>query len=103
MKTKAKAENMKTLYMQIDKDEKRRKGKRFFRNLYEGFIGYLGLLIWIGVVAGVVFLGYLFLPGLWTHLADRFGLNDGAIEAPKDGDSAIVPEGEELRPGMSRQ
>lgn len=103
MKTKAKAENMKTLYMQIDKEEKRRKGKRFFRNLFEGIVGYLGLIIWIVVVAGLLFLAYLFLPQVWDSAAARFGLDASEAVESQDGDAATAPGKGDLRPGMSRQ
>jgi len=104
LKTKAKAENMKTLYMQIDKEEKRRKGKRFFRNLYEGVVGYLGLIIWITIVSVVLYLGYLFLPQAWNALASRVGLESSA-DAVKDEEKALElpPEDGDLRPGQSRK
>lgn len=104
LKTKAKAEDMKTLYSQIDKEEKRRKGKRFFRNLFEGTVGYLGLIIWLAVVAGVLFLGYTFLPLAWDMVAKKTGL-DSSSEAVNPQEEALELPSEEgsLNPGQYRQ
>jgi serine/threonine protein kinase len=102
LETKVKAENMKTLYMQIDKEEKRRKGKRFFRNLLEGIVGYLGLVVWIAVIFVVVFLGYVFVPHVWNSLATSMGLESSADSVEEEEAFEFPPEDIELRPGQSR-
>ena len=74
VKAKVKANDMKSLYTQIDKAEKRRHSKRFFRNLMEGTLGYFGLLIWLVVLCAVIYGGYLAVQFLPNFFAEKLGV-----------------------------
>ncbi|HSG72731.1 MAG TPA: serine/threonine-protein kinase [Planctomycetaceae bacterium] len=62
--TKKKADErspgMKDVYDKLDRQEKRRKKFRFLRDWLDGLKGGVGLLIWLAIVAGVIFAAWKF-------------------------------------------
>jgi serine/threonine-protein kinase len=62
--TKKKADQrspgMKDVYDKLDRQEKRRKKFRFLRDWLDGLKGGVGLIIWLGIVGGVLFAAWKF-------------------------------------------
>ncbi|MBA4032954.1 MAG: serine/threonine protein kinase [Planctomyces sp.] len=57
-----KGRDMKSLYAQIDKQERWRKFTRKIKAALSGALGWVSLLIWLGLVAGAVYGIYLLIP-----------------------------------------
>jgi eukaryotic-like serine/threonine-protein kinase len=51
---------MKDVYAKLDRQEQRRKKFRFLRDWLDGLKGGVGLLIWLGIVGGVIFAAWKF-------------------------------------------
>jgi serine/threonine-protein kinase len=71
-KANRKAEKFKSFYAQIDKEEKRRQRWRWLHNMFLSAGGFVGFLLWIAVVMGVL-VGLYYL-GVWLVpiLRDKF-------------------------------
>jgi len=70
-----KKENMQSLYQKIDRQHSRRKWWRLLDNIKDGTLGWVSLVVWLAIVAGVGYGLYLFVPMIWKMIADQFGLN----------------------------
>ncbi|WP_339733722.1 serine/threonine-protein kinase [uncultured Gimesia sp.] len=74
-KADARATNMEDKIKEISHDYDRRNRRRFFKNLAEGTWGWITLIIYLGVIAGICYLGYLFIPELWRWIAVKLNLS----------------------------
>lgn len=62
----ARKQDMKSLYKQVEKDQKKRSRWRWIRNKFRALVGTLGLIIWLALIAGVVILIWIFGEGAWN-------------------------------------
>jgi len=74
-KADARAMNMEDKMKEISRDYDRRHRRRFFKNLAEGTWGWITLILYLGVIAGICYLGYLFVPELWRWIAEKLNLS----------------------------
>lgn len=74
-KADARAMNMEDKIKEISRDYDRRDRRRFFKNLAEGTWGWITLIIYLGIIAGICYLGYLFIPELWRWIAVKLNLS----------------------------
>ena len=74
-KADARAMNMEDKIKEISLDYDRRHRRRFFKNLAEGTWGWITLILYLGVIAGICYLGYLFVPELWRWIAEKLNLS----------------------------
>tara|TARA_R110002095_G_scaffold158832_3_gene137701 strand:- start:2923 stop:4389 length:1467 start_codon:yes stop_codon:yes gene_type:complete len=74
-KADARAVNMEDKIKEISRDYDRRHRRRFFKNLAEGTWGWITLVIYLGVIAGICYLGYLYIPELWRWVAVKLNLS----------------------------
>lgn len=74
-KADARAMNMEDKINEISRDYDRRHRRRFFKNLMEGTWGWISLIVYLGVIAGICYLGYLFVPELWRWIAEKLNLS----------------------------
>lgn len=74
-KADARAMNMEDKIKEISRDYDRRNRRRFFKNLAEGTWGWITLIIYLGIIAGICYLGYLFIPELWRWIAVKLNLS----------------------------
>ncbi|MFH1302426.1 MAG: serine/threonine-protein kinase [Planctomycetota bacterium] len=74
-KADARAVNMEDKIKEISRDYDRRHRRRFFKNLAEGTWGWMSLIIYLGVIAGLCYLGYLYIPELWRWIAVKLNLS----------------------------
>ncbi|QDU08442.1 serine/threonine protein kinase [Gimesia aquarii] len=74
-KADARAMNMEDKIKEISRDYDHRNRRRFFKNLAEGTWGWITLIIYLGVIAGICYLGYLFIPELWRWIAVKLNLS----------------------------
>tara|TARA_R110002111_G_scaffold256979_3_gene324732 strand:+ start:61472 stop:62938 length:1467 start_codon:yes stop_codon:yes gene_type:complete len=74
-KADARAINMEDKIKEISRDYDRRHRRRFFKNLAEGTWGWITLIIYLGVIAGICYLGYLYIPELWRWVAVKLNLS----------------------------
>jgi serine/threonine protein kinase len=63
-----KGRDMKSLYAQIDRQERWRKFTRKIRAALSGALGWVSLLIWLGLIAGAIYGVYLLLPLLRQNI-----------------------------------
>lgn len=61
----ARKQDMKSLYKQVEKDQKSRSRWRWIRNKFRALVGTVGLLIWLAVVAGVLGLAWYYGQSIW--------------------------------------
>ncbi|MEP3479054.1 MAG: serine/threonine-protein kinase [Fuerstiella sp.] len=66
----ARKQDMKSLYKQVEKDQKSRSRWRWIRNKFRALVGTVGLVIWLAVIAGVVGLAWYYGQGLWQWLGE---------------------------------
>jgi serine/threonine-protein kinase len=73
-KAERKAEKFKALYEKIDKEEKSRLRWRWFHNLTLRAGGFVGFILWLVIIAAVLF-GLYYVATTWAipALAERFG------------------------------
>jgi len=74
-KADARAVNMEDKIKEISRDYDRRHRRRFFKNLAEGTWGWVTLILYLGAIAGICYLGYLFVPELWRWIAEKLNLS----------------------------
>lgn len=76
----ARKQDMKSLYKQVEKDQKSRSRWRWIRNKFRALVGTVGLLIWLAVVAAVVGIGLYFSQSIWdwvgSSVQDLMGDSD---------------------------
>ncbi len=75
-RAQARSVNMQDMYETIDREEKGRLRKRFFRKKAEGALGYLSLLLWLALIAGIGYGLYVVVPMGYAWAADHIGLNE---------------------------
>jgi eukaryotic-like serine/threonine-protein kinase len=54
----ARSQNMRDMYQKLDKQERKRQKWRWFKSLTQGVFGWFGLLIYLTIVAAVLYGGY---------------------------------------------
>jgi serine/threonine protein kinase len=54
-----KTAKLRDFYQNIDQQEKSRQRRRWFGNMFRGAVGYAGFLVYLAIILGVIFLGYL--------------------------------------------
>ena len=74
-KADARATNMQDKINEISRDYDRRNRRRFFKNLAEGTWGWITLIIYLGIIAGICFLAYRYIPELWRWIAVKLNLS----------------------------
>lgn len=74
-KADARAMNMEEKINEISRDYDRRNRRRFFKNLAEGTWGWISLILYLAVIAGIGFLAVKFVPVLWRWIADMLNLS----------------------------
>ncbi len=73
-KADARAMNMEEKINEISRDYDRRNRRRFFKNLAEGTWGWITLIVYLAVIAGIGFLAVQFVPVLWQWIAEKLNL-----------------------------
>lgn len=73
-KADARATNMEDKIKQISHDYDRRNRRRFFKNLVEGTFGWISLVVYLAVIAGIGWLGVIFVPEIWRWIAEKMNL-----------------------------
>lgn len=76
-------------YEKLAKQYERRKWWQSLRRLVDGTLGFVGLLIWLAVIAAVCGALYFVIPMLFDKVADGIGLEDPNAPPP-----AVAPENE---------
>lgn len=66
----ARKQDMKSLYQQVEKDQKKRSRWRWVRNKLGAMVGTVGLILWLAVIAAVVGLLYYFGGQIWTYVGE---------------------------------
>ncbi len=74
----ARGVNMKEMYAKIEKEQKRRKIFRWIREKVEGTLGGIGFILYLAVIAAVLYGVYWIFPHAWAFAASKIGL-----DAPK--------------------
>ncbi|HAD57931.1 MAG TPA: hypothetical protein DCG12_01625, partial [Planctomycetaceae bacterium] len=69
--TQVRKEDMKSLYQQVEKDEKKRLQWRWVRNKFRSMVGAAGLVVWIAAILGVLGLGYLLFKESFVGLGEK--------------------------------
>lgn len=64
-------EDMKSLYKQVEKDEKKRVRWRWLKNKFRGLMGGVGLIIWLAVIAGLTVVVFMFGRGVFEYLGEK--------------------------------
>ena len=67
--------NLAAEYEKLAKQYERRKWWQYLKRLVDGTLGFVGLLIWLGLIAGLGALIYFLYPIVMTYLANQAGLN----------------------------
>ena len=67
-----KKQDMKSLYKQVEKAEKRRYRWRWVTNKFRSMVGAVGLLVWIAVIVIVFGLAFVFGKAGFHWLGDQF-------------------------------
>ncbi len=81
----ARAGNMQEMYAKIEKEQKKRKIFRWFRDQVEGALGGVGFILYLAMIAGVVYGIYWIFPHIMQFIATRTGFDkDGATKAPEN-------------------
>lgn len=79
----ARKQDMKSLYKQVEKDQKKRGLRRWIRNKIRALVGTVGLLIWLAIIAGVIGLAWYFGQGIWESVGksvkDLMGGSDAGM------------------------
>ena len=69
------AGNMKEMYAQIEKEQKRRKIFRWIRDKVEGALGGVGFIVYLAVICGAIYGAYLAFPWVMKFAATQMGLD----------------------------
>ena len=64
-------EDMKSLYKQVERDEKKRVRWRWFKNKLRGLVGAASLVVWLAVIAGVVAFFAFFGKQIFVYLGEQ--------------------------------
>lgn len=67
----ARKQDMKSLYQQVEKDQKKRNRWRWISNKFRAFVGAAGLIVRLAVVAGVLLLAWIFGAGAWNWVGQN--------------------------------
>lgn len=66
-----KKEDMKSLYKQVERDQKRHNRWRWVTNKFRGFVGMISLVIWLAVIGVVIWLAATFGKELFIYLGQK--------------------------------
>jgi len=77
---KMKNQDMKSLYQQVEKDEKSRNRWRSVKNKFRGMVGAMSLLIWLALVGGLLFVLFQFGGELIKYVGDHVANMMGSSE-----------------------
>ena len=81
----ARAGNMKEMYAKIEKEQRRRKIWRWFRNKIEGALGGIGFILYLALIAAVIYGVYLAFPPAFKFVAKQLGLQKAEeVKAPEN-------------------
>lgn len=61
-------EDMKSLYKQVERDEKKRVRWRWFTNKLRAMVGAVGLMIWLAIIGAVVAIALIFGQQIWNYV-----------------------------------
>lgn len=79
----ARKQDMKSLYKQVEKDQKKRSRWRWVRNKFRALVGTVGLVIWLAIIAGVIGLAWYFSQSIWEWVGgsvrDLMGGSDAGM------------------------
>lgn len=64
-------EDMKNLYKQVERDEKKRVRWRWFKNKLRAMVGAVGLMIWLAIIGAVLILGWIFGKQIWQSVGSH--------------------------------
>ncbi len=93
------AGNMKEMYAQIEKEQKRRKIFRWIRDQVEGALGGVGFIIYIAVICAVIYGAYLAFPFVLKFAAMQMGLDKvGETTKAKENPAATPPKSDAPNP-----
>lgn len=87
-----KAGDMKSMYAQIDKQEKWHKTTKWFKGLFSSAVGFVGFLVYLGVIGAVLVGGYY----AWQTYGGKITGSTEAIAKPADG------SGQSPKPGTGQ-
>ena len=92
-KAEARAHSMADTYAKIDRQERRRVRWRWLRNRVRGFFGYVGLVIYLAVIAAVIYGVVLAFPYVIDFAGKAMETKSGSEEKPATEDSG-APRGD---------
>ena len=88
----ARGVNMKEMYAKIEKEQKRRKIFRWIRDKVEGTLGGIGFILYLAVIAAVLYSLYWVFPYAWDFAGSKIGLDAPKPPAVKEaGSNDAVP------------
>jgi serine/threonine-protein kinase len=95
---KKREKSLAATYAKLDKQHSRQKWWRLFKRFREGTLGMASLVIWLALIAGVIFAGVKWGPDLWRSAAEKMGIanpaeEDDAADTPADAEPASTPGG----------
>jgi len=73
-RTSTRESRFQQMFEEVEQYERRKKWRRFFGRLFDSAMGWVGLVIWLGVIVGVGVGLYFLLPIVGNYIADYFGL-----------------------------
>ena len=73
MKCAAKSRSLADEYKKIEKQYDRQKWWNLLSRFRDGTLGILGLILYLGAIAGLLFLGWFFWPVLRDMIQERTG------------------------------
>ena len=93
------AGNMKEMYAQIEKEQKKRKIFRWIRDKVEGALGGVGFIVYIAVICAVIYGAYLVFPFVMKFAATQMGLDKvGETSKARENPAAIPPKSDTPNP-----
>lgn len=70
-----KAGDMKSMYAQIDKQEKWHKTTKWLKGLFSGAVGFMGFVVYLGIIGAVLVGGYFAWQTYGGKITESAGLN----------------------------
>lgn len=93
------AGNMKEMYAQIEKEQKKRKIFRWIRDKVEGALGGVGFIVYIAVICAAIYGAYLAFPFVMKFAATQLGLDKvGETSKARENPAAIPPNSDSPNP-----
>jgi eukaryotic-like serine/threonine-protein kinase len=69
--TDVRKDDLKNLYKQVERDQKKHNRWRWISNKFRGLVGGLSLIIWLGLIGAVVWLGLAYGQQIWNFLGQK--------------------------------